>query len=92
MKLLIQLAAYLRGEFNKIYNGTKSVYNSIRLGGKTLSTIESERNTAIDSKIQAQVTDKIGVANGIAGLDANGQVPTSQLPSVVLGGLSYQGT
>lgn len=91
MKLLLQLAAYLRGEFNKIYNGTKSVYNSIRLGGKTLSTIESERSTAINTAIQTNVTDKLGVASGIATLDTNGQVPTSQLPSSVLGGLSYQG-
>ena len=33
-----------------------------------------------------------GVANGVATLDGSGTVPTSQLPSAVLGGLNYQGT
>ena len=33
-----------------------------------------------------------GVANGVATLDGSGTVPISQLPSAVLGALSYQGT
>lgn len=33
-----------------------------------------------------------GVANGVATLDGSGTVPTSQLPSAVLGAVSYQGT
>lgn len=33
-----------------------------------------------------------GQANGYAELDSSGKVPTTQLPSAVLGGLSYQGT
>ena len=90
MKELEKLGARLRAEFNKIYDGTKSVFNALRLGGKTLATIESERNTAINSAVQTQVTDKLGQANGIATLDGNGQVPTAQLPSSVMGGLSYQ--
>lgn len=32
-----------------------------------------------------------GAANGLATLDGNGQVPTSQLPASVLGGVEYQG-
>ena len=96
MKLLLLLAARMRDEFNKIYNGTKAVYNSVRLGGKTLAVIESERNAAIttatNTAIQTNVTDKLGVASGIATLDTNGQVPTAQLPASVLGGLSYKGT
>ena len=41
----------------------------------------------------AQVTvAQMGVANGVATLDATGKVPTTQLPSSVLGGMSYQGT
>lgn len=91
MNTLEQIAARLRAEFNKIYDGTKSVFNSLRLGGKTLATIESERSTAINSAIQTNVTDKLGQANGIATLDGNGQVPTSQLPSSVLGGMVYKG-
>jgi hypothetical protein len=33
-----------------------------------------------------------GVANGVATLDGSGTVPISQLPSAVIGALSYQGT
>ncbi|NCC99964.1 MAG: hypothetical protein EOL95_09745 [Bacteroidia bacterium] len=33
----------------------------------------------------------VGVANGVAGLDASGKVPTTQLPDTVLGGLQYKG-
>jgi hypothetical protein len=33
-----------------------------------------------------------GVANGVATLDNSGKIPVSELPAVVLGGLSYQGT
>jgi hypothetical protein len=33
-----------------------------------------------------------GVANGVATLDGSGTVPISQLPSAILGALSYQGT
>lgn len=42
-------------------------------------------------KLAARLTDKLGQANGIATLDGNGQVPTSQLPSSVLGGMVYKG-
>lgn len=38
------------------------------------------------------VTSQIGAANGIAGLGADGKVPTSQLPSSLVGGVAYQGT
>ena len=37
-------------------------------------------------------TKDAGVANGVATLDGSGTVPISQLPSAVLGALSYQGT
>lgn len=43
----------------------------------------------LDSKIDS--TEK-GSANGVAELDAGGQVPVSQLPTETFGGLSYQGT
>jgi hypothetical protein len=33
-----------------------------------------------------------GVANGVATLDGSGTVPISQLPSAIIGALSYQGT
>jgi len=44
---------------------------------------------ALDSKLDD--TQK-GAANGLAELDAGGQVPVSQLPVETFGGLSYQGT
>jgi hypothetical protein len=37
-------------------------------------------------------TKDAGVANGVATLDGSGTVPISQLPSAVIGALSYQGT
>jgi hypothetical protein len=40
----------------------------------------------------AQSTANLGIANGYAGLDSTGKVPTAQLPAAVLGGLNYQGT
>ena len=38
-----------------------------------------------------QLTSEKGVANGYAGLDSGGKVPTAQLPSSIAGGLSYGG-
>lgn len=38
------------------------------------------------------VTSQIGVANGIAGLGADGKVPSGQLPALIVGALSYQTT
>lgn len=37
-------------------------------------------------------TTEIGAANGVASLDVDGKVPTSQLPSSIVGGVHYQGT
>ena len=37
-------------------------------------------------------TSQKGVANGIASLDSNGKVPTSQLPDSVVGSMEYKGT
>lgn len=42
--------------------------------------------------IGAIATTAIGAANGVAGLGADGKVPTSQLPAVAIGGMNYQGT
>jgi hypothetical protein len=48
-------------------------------------------NTDISGLGTASVKDA-GVALGVATLDGSGTVPISQLPSAVLGALSYQGT
>lgn len=37
-------------------------------------------------------TTQIGAINGVAGLDSTGKIPTSQLPSSIVGGVKYQGT
>jgi trimeric autotransporter adhesin len=42
--------------------------------------------------IGAVPSTAIGAANGVAGLGADGKVPTAQLPDVAIGGLNYQGT
>lgn len=42
--------------------------------------------------IGAIATTAIGATNGVAGLGADGKVPTSQLPAVAIGGMNYQGT
>lgn len=60
MSLMTDVAALLRSEFNKIYSGTKGVEFSRRVGddngvAKTLSTIESERDDAINAAITALV-------------------------------------
>lgn len=41
---------------------------------------------------EREVTANKGQANGYAGLDSSGKVPTAQLPSSVLGAANYQGT
>jgi hypothetical protein len=35
---------------------------------------------------------QMGAPNGVASLDTNGKVPTTQLPAAILGSLNYQGT
>ena len=37
-------------------------------------------------------TSQKGVSNGVASLDSNGKVPTSQLPDSVVGSMEYRGT
>ena len=37
-------------------------------------------------------TNQKGVSNGVASLDSNGKVPTSQLPDSVVGSMEYRGT
>lgn len=61
-------------------------------------TLPATGSETIVTKIQTlrnnvkSIQNKIGANNGIATLDSGGKVPTSQLPSAVLGGLNYQGT
>lgn len=54
-----------------------------------LTTVNTPLSTALAAKIAASL---IGVANGVAGLDSGGKVPTAQLPAAILGALNYQST
>lgn len=63
-----------------------SINSSISTISKSVSSLETSVeniDSQITEAIQNQVTDKIGTASGIASLDENGLVPSSQLPSYV---------
>ena len=60
-------------------------------GTSTMTASATIPNTDISGLGTASIKDA-GVANGVATLDGSGTVPISQLPSAVLGALSYQGT
>ena len=60
-------------------------------GTSTMTASSTIPNTDITGLGTASTKDA-GVANGVATLDGSGTVPISQLPSAVLGALSYQGT
>lgn len=50
------------------------------------------REVEVDALLATvQPIDAKGIANGYAGLDGSGKVPTSQLPDAVLGAMSFQG-
>lgn len=57
--------------------------------GDDISDVASDLTSGLAAK---QSTSQKGVANGYAGLDSSGKVPTSQLPAAVLGNVAYQGT
>jgi hypothetical protein len=60
-------------------------------GTSTMTASATIPNTDITGLGTAS-TEDVGVANGVASLDATGKVPVSELPAAVLGALSYQGT
>jgi hypothetical protein len=53
---------------------------STHTGSQAISTI-TNLQTTLDAKVDASTK---GVANGVASLDANGKVPTSQIPALAL--------
>jgi hypothetical protein len=62
----------------------------------TLSA-NSDNNIPTEKAIKAYADTKVsssllGASNGVATLDTNGKLNTSQLPSGIAGGLTYQGT
>jgi hypothetical protein len=60
-------------------------------GTSTMTASSTIPNTDITGLGTASTKDA-GIANGVATLDGSGTVPISQLPSAVIGALSYQGT
>jgi hypothetical protein len=60
-------------------------------GTANMTAASTIPNTDVTGLGTASTKDS-GVANGVATLDGSGTVPISQLPSAVLGALSYQGT
>jgi hypothetical protein len=60
-------------------------------GTSAMTAASTIPNTDITGLGTASTKDA-GVANGVATLDGSGTVPISQLPSAVIGALSYQGT
>lgn len=64
-----------------------------RSGTVTIASSDLTDISTLNATIAAKVPlASVGVANGVAGLDGGGKVPTSQLPASVVGSLSYQGT
>ena len=61
---------------DKIIAGAEQIYDETQ--GKMQDVINAELYAA-----SGDITDKIGQANGIAGLGSDGKVPSSQLPSYV---------
>lgn len=81
----------------------KTLYSNQSGGGCSLATYglkvpntrgyTENRIIATTTDLTAYVANSTkGQANGVASLDANGKVPTSQLPESVVGALEYKGT
>lgn len=65
---------------------TVDTYGRVTAGG---ALVGSDVTTALGFTPENAANK--GVANGYAGLDATGKVPTAQLPASVIGGMNYQG-
>jgi len=74
-------------QFGVLSNAGVTSFNN-RTGPVTLSSLDISGALGFDPASAFT----IGFPNGIASLDGNGKVPTSQLPEGVLGSLNYQGT
>lgn len=53
-------------------------------GNVTISVPVAYTNTEADARVSAGISSLKGVANGLASLDGNGKLPTSQLPSLAI--------
>lgn len=78
----------LKADLEKLHGTTSSASELNILDGATLSTQELNYVDGVTGPIQQQLDSKIplsqkGVANGVATLDENGLVPSTQLPGFV---------
>jgi hypothetical protein len=92
------LTGYVKGNGTAAMTASATVPSTDITGLGTMST-QNSNNISVTGGSMSGVTisDYVatatkGVANGVASLDGSGTVPISQLPSAVLGALSYQGT
>jgi len=92
------LTGYVKGNGTAAMTAASTIPSTDITGLGTMST-QNSNNISVTGGSMSGVTisDYVatatkGVANGVASLDGSGTVPISQLPSAVLGALSYQGT
>ena len=92
------LTGYVKGNGTSTMTASATIPSTDVTGLGTMST-QNSNNISVTGGSMSGVTisDYVataqkGIANGVATLDGSGTVPVSQLPSAVLGALSYQGT
>jgi hypothetical protein len=92
------LTGYVKGNGTSPMTASATVPSTDITGLGTMSTQNANNVTITGGSISGTTvsgyipTTEKAVANGVATLDGSGTVPISQLPSAVLGALSYQGT
>jgi hypothetical protein len=92
------LTGYVKGNGTAAMTASATVPSTDITGLGTMSTQNSNNISVTGGSMNGvTISDYVatatkGVANGVASLDGSGTVPISQLPSAVLGALSYQGT
>jgi hypothetical protein len=92
------LTGYVKGNGTATMTAASTIPNTDVTGLGTMSTQNANNVSITGGSISGATvsgyipTTEKGVANGVATLDGSGTVPISQLPSAVIGALSYQGT
>jgi hypothetical protein len=92
------LTGYVKGNGTAAMTAASTIPSTDVTGLGTMSTQNANNVTITGGSISGTTvsgyipTTEKAVANGVATLDGSGTVPISQLPSAVLGALSYQGT
>ena len=90
------LTGYVKGNGTSPMTASATVPSTDITGLGTMSTQNANNVTITGGSISGTTvsgyipTTEKAVANGVATLDGSGTVPISQLPSAVLGALSYQ--